>query len=103
MTKKSFVAEITFKGLKCQVPFVGKSETKFNIRLSNYRKDVPRKETIAVSNHYNIEGHNFNSHTKFIIIEQVNLFSINVPFMDKPGSWFLLATCLKNTCGKVTF
>ena len=23
--------------------------------------------------------------------------------MDKPGSWFLLAKCLKNTCGRVTF
>ena len=103
MTKKSFVAEVTFKGLKCQVPFVGKSETRFNIRLSTHRKDVPRKESIPASNHFNIEGHNFNSHTKFILIEQVNLFSINVPFRDQPGSWFLLATCLKNTCGKVTF
>ena len=33
----------------------------------------------------------------------VNPFSSNVPFMDKPGSWFLLAKCLKSTCGKVTF
>ena len=23
--------------------------------------------------------------------------------MDKAGSWFLLAKCLKNTCGRVTF
>ena len=23
--------------------------------------------------------------------------------MDKPGSWFLLAKYLKNTCGRVTF
>ena len=23
--------------------------------------------------------------------------------MDKPGSWLLLAKCLKNTCGRVTF
>ena len=22
---------------------------------------------------------------------------------DKPGSWFLLIKCLKNTCGRVTF
>ena len=28
-------------------------------------------------------------------------FSTNVPLMDKPGSWFLLAKCLKNTCGSV--
>ena len=30
-------------------------------------------------------------------------FSTNISFMDKPGSWFLLAKCLKNTTGRVTF
>ena len=30
-------------------------------------------------------------------------FSTNVSLMDKPGSWFLLAKYLKNTCGRVTF
>ena len=33
----------------------------------------------------------------------INLFSTNVPLTDKPGSWFLLAKCLKNTCGRETF
>ena len=33
----------------------------------------------------------------------VNPFSTNVPLMDKPGDWFLLAKCLKNTCGRVIF
>ena len=33
----------------------------------------------------------------------INPFSINVPIMDKPGNWFLLPKCLKNTCGRVTF
>ena len=32
-----------------------------------------------------------------------NLFSPNFPFMDKPGSRFLLAKHVKNTCGRVTF
>ena len=27
----------------------------------------------------------------------LNPFSTNVPIMDKPGSWFLLPKCLKNT------
>ena len=35
--------------------------------------------------------------------EFINPFSTNVPVMNKPGSWFLLAKCLKNTCGRVTF
>ena len=29
--------------------------------------------------------------------ETLNPFSTNVPFMGKPGSWFLLAKCFKNT------
>ena len=33
----------------------------------------------------------------------LNPFSTNVPFTDKPGSWFLLAKCLKNTCRRMTF
>ena len=32
-----------------------------------------------------------------------NSFSSNVALMNKPGSWFLLEKCLKNTCGRVTF
>ena len=35
--------------------------------------------------------------------EELNPFSTNVPVMDKPISWFLLAKCLKKTSGKVTF
>ena len=33
----------------------------------------------------------------------INTFSTNAPLMDKPGSGFLLAKCLKNACGRVTF
>ena len=33
---------------------------------------------------------------------RINSFLTNVPLMDKPDSWFLLAKCLKNTCGRVT-
>ena len=36
-------------------------------------------------------------------LEWINPFSTNVPIMDKPGSWFLLAKYLKNTCERVTF
>ena len=35
--------------------------------------------------------------------KELNSFSTNVPLMDKPGSLFLLAKCLKNTCRRVTF
>ena len=33
----------------------------------------------------------------------INPFLTNVPLMDKPGCWFLLANCFKNTCRRVTF
>ena len=33
----------------------------------------------------------------------MNLFSTNFPLMEKPGSSFLPAKCLKNTSGRVTF
>ena len=34
--------------------------------------------------------------------EFLNPFSTNVPLANKPGNWFLLANCLKNTCGRTT-
>ena len=52
--------------------YVGKSETKFNIRHNNHRKDVTKKESIPASNHFEIERHNFNTHAKFILIEQLD-------------------------------
>ena len=33
----------------------------------------------------------------------LNTFSTNVPLTDKPGSWFLLAKCSKNTFARVRF
>ena len=47
-------------------------------------------------------------HDRLIILRHeihqnyINPFSTNVPLPDKPGSWFLLAKCLKNTSGRVT-
>ena len=35
--------------------------------------------------------------------ELFKTFSTNVPLMDKPGSWFLLAKSLKNTSRRVIF
>ena len=37
------------------------------------------------------------------LFQLFNAFSVNVPLMDKPGLWFLLAKCLKNTYGRVAF
>ena len=38
-----------------------------------------------------------------IMLRSFNTFSTYVPITDKPGSWFLLAKCLENTCERVSF
>ena len=35
-------------------------------------KDVTRKDSISAANHFYIEGHNFNIHAKFKLIELRN-------------------------------
>ena len=35
--------------------------------------------------------------------DDINPFSTNVQLINKPGSCFLLAKSLKNTCGRMTF
>ena len=35
--------------------------------------------------------------------KKINPFQANVPSMEKPGGWSLLAKCVKNTYGRVTF
>ena len=42
-----------------------------------------------------------NVYRKFLKYMLLNPFSSNVSLVDKPGSWFLLAKCLKNTCERV--
>ena len=44
----------------------------FNIKPNNDQKDVTRKDSTPASNYFNTEGHNFNIHVKFILIEQLN-------------------------------
>ena len=55
----------------CKCQYIGKSETPFNIRLNNHRKDVSSVTGIPACKHFNETGHNFNSHAKFTIIEQL--------------------------------
>ena len=38
-----------------------------------------------------------------MILNDIKPFSTSVPLMQKRGSWFLPAKCLKNTCGRVIF
>ena len=52
----------------CNIQYVSKSETPFNIRLSNHRKDVKNPNAIPACKHFNRHDHDFNNHGKIIII-----------------------------------
>ena len=52
----------------------GKAETAFDLRLNNHRKDTKKPNSILACNNFQKQGHNFNKHTKFIIVKKlVNL------------------------------
>ena len=47
--------------------------------------------------------YNSNESCDKLLAANINPFSTLVPLTDNPGSWFLLAKCLKNARGRVTF
>ena len=53
----------------CQLEYVGKSETPFNIRLNNHRKDAKSQALILVCKHFNEQNHKFQQHAEFTLIE----------------------------------
>ena len=55
----------------CNIQYVGKSETPFNIRLNSHRKNVENPNAIPACKHFNRHDHDFNNHGKIIIIEQL--------------------------------
>ena len=71
--KSSFVIYL-MKCTPCKIQYVGKTETPFNIRLNNHRKDAHSNSPKAIPAPINFKqaSHNFNKHAKFILIEQIN-------------------------------
>ena len=59
----------------CNIQYVGKSETPFNVRLKNHRKDVKNPNAMPACKHFNKHDHDFNNHRKIIIIEQLRNIS----------------------------
>ena len=55
----------------CNKQYVGKAETPFNIRSNNLRKDTKNANAILACRHFQEQGHNFNSHAKFIIVDKL--------------------------------
>ena len=60
----------------CNKHYVGKEENSFNIRLNNHRMDAKNPNALLPCRYFQQQGPNFNSHTKFIIMDKlVNTFS----------------------------
>ena len=53
----------------CKIQYVGKSETAFNIRLNNYRKDIKKSNATEACKDFNNTEHKFSKHGKFMVIE----------------------------------
>ena len=55
----------------CKIPYVGKAETPFNIRLNYRRSDVSDPNAIPAYRQFNQNNHKFNNDTKFTLIETI--------------------------------
>ena len=55
----------------CKKQCVGKSETSFNVKLSNHPKDVKKPDATLACRHFQEKKHVFNKHAKFIIIDKL--------------------------------
>ena len=53
--------------IMCKIQYVEKSETSFNIKLNNHRKDIKKANATEACKHFNNSGR----HGKFIINEQL--------------------------------
>ena len=55
----------------CNKQYIGKVDTAFHIRLNSHGKDTKDPNAILACRHFQQQGHNFNSHAKFIIIDKL--------------------------------
>ena len=75
LTCKSQYLIYLIECILCKILCVGKSETPFNLRLNNSRKNVNNPKAIPACNHFKMHGHNFMKHAKFTLIEQLTEMS----------------------------
>ena len=71
------------EGMLYNKQYVGKAETTFNIRLNNHTQGSKNPNAILASRHFQQQGHNFNSHTKFTIIDKLVNTSSSKNFLSK--------------------
>ena len=61
----------------CRIQYIGKSETKFNIRLDNHRKDVNRQNAPKADEYFTLPNHKLNQPVRFTLIEQLENVNID--------------------------
>ena len=69
LTCKSQAIIYLFQCRICFIQYVGKSETTFNLRLNNHRKDSKKKDAILACTHFQKSNHIFQRDAKFVLIE----------------------------------
>ena len=62
----------------CETQYIGKSETPFNIRLNNHRKDSKKPNPILACKHFQSPNHIFQRDAQFLLIEQIKKKSNNI-------------------------
>ena len=55
----------------CNLQYVDENETSFSIRLNSHRKDVKDPKAILADKHFWKNGHSFNEHARFMIIDRL--------------------------------
>ena len=64
LTCKSQYVTYLMECMLSKIQYVGRSETPFNLRPNNHKKDVNNPKSIPASNHFKIHGDNFMKHAK---------------------------------------
>ena len=68
----------------CKIQYAEKSKTPFQIRLKNHRKDIKDPSAISACKHFNSNSHDFNTHGKCTIIEQLrNITSLSTEILKE--------------------
>ena len=89
--------------LKCQMQYVGKSKTEFNITLNSYRKRVTRKDNTPVSNHLPLKG---TILIRFKVTKQLNQANLDIVNLQKRSKikenfWILEILYLNRELNKI--
>ena len=77
--------------------YAEKAETAFNLRFNNNRKDTKKPSSILACKHFQEQGHNFNKHAKFIIIDKLVNLHGSKEALRKIGKRKFLDSEAKNT------